>query len=329
MSNLNCSDYIEIERCPRQHSAKKTGRQQLGTFIHSVCLQVLRGNTQLDMQGIIRALQNFDIGDGEVNRILAYFDKLHQLPMVLVAGEHPIRVDIDGEEITGRVDAVMVDGEGNYALIDHKSGNVSYTNWKYDLQMRIYALWLRREYNIEGNVEVLIGDVMGGRLLSILFSAFDDEATIARIRELRGLAGSNREKYGFHCSWCNLKSQCKTFAVHTTKDLGFLDNLPLKERLNTVKAIIYNATKLKEEMENTALVDPEPHGFYVKTTRRRKVKPSILNYFGIPTELQGMLSVQIGGLDLWKRLNPDANIDDFIEYTEHHSIGEEKKDDFS
>ncbi len=104
--------------------------------------------------------------------------------------EVPFALPMDGTEIRGRIDAIFVDEDGTFHLVDWKTGH-PHDSYKTRLQLPLYALAAQRLWGVEPEkMRLAYAFVPGDALVEIDtgedFLARAEERVLDALRRIRG-----------------------------------------------------------------------------------------------------------------------------------------------
>jgi DNA helicase-2/ATP-dependent DNA helicase PcrA len=114
-------------------------------------------------------------------------------------------MEVDGKEIRGRIDAVFVDDDGTFHIVDWKTGH-PYESYKKRLQLPLYALASNRLWGIEPErIRLAYAFVPGDEVVEVdtsegFLERAEDRVQNAMARIQAGYFEPKESKYA--CSHC-------------------------------------------------------------------------------------------------------------------------------
>lgn len=230
------SSLMELETCPRRYyythvfsvpsvTGGLEAAQDYGSLVHAYVENGLRGkrppvgiskaedrSSNTSWEERWRAFEESDYG----RRAREY--PLHEGPEPPRSGparmvEIPWVIEIGGDEIRGRIDAIFVDPDGTFHLVDWKTGH-PHEGYKTRLQLPLYALAANRLWGIEPEKMRLVYAFVPGDDLAELSTEGDflskaEERTLAALHRIKsGRFDPTPSRYA--CS------HCPVMGVHIT-----------------------------------------------------------------------------------------------------------------
>jgi len=147
--------------------------------------------------------------------IVVYLDWQKANKNKIIGAEIPFKFMMDGHAITGKIDRIEEDKDGNLVVIDYKSGGawLNSNTIKEDLQVNMYALACQEKFK-KIPKEVSLFYLRDNKLVT--YNAADErvnmDAQKARIKEI--IANILKEEFapkgGFkECEWCDYGELCE------------------------------------------------------------------------------------------------------------------------